>query len=99
MNIRPQFKLQSLFIAFICASIGLTCGLAPPMPAAPAISGAYVARFNWYFAFLSAASVAMLVGLIQQIGILRAWQVTSAPSVIETVFAKRLAISWRTIIA
>ncbi|MGD9635250.1 MAG: hypothetical protein AB7G28_25745 [Pirellulales bacterium] len=99
MKFRPQFKLQSFFIVFICASIGLTCGLAPPPRVAPGFPGVYIPQFNWHYAFLSAASIAMLVGLIQQIVILRTWQVTSAPSNDDTILARRLAISWRLIIA
>lgn len=94
----PQFKLRSLFVVIFCASIGLTCGLAPPLPDNASLYGIYVARFSWHYALLSAVSVAMVIGMFQQACALFAWRRSRAVHT-DFRFATDFAIVWRLLIA
>ena len=94
MKSLPKFNLCALFVITLCTSIGLTCGL----PLSDAIRGGQVPLFNWHFALLSAASIAIAFGLFQQMGVIRAWRQTTTLPIHEFKFAVILAVSWRLIV-
>jgi hypothetical protein len=97
----PRIRLRTIFLLFLCIGIGLTCALAPPAEADEFLQSlnVYAPQLNWHYALLSAASVAMTIGLLQQV-----WQLASTKQKLELdlseeQFAVAMGIAWRSTVA
>jgi hypothetical protein len=102
MRLIPQIQLRTVFLLFLCAAIGLTCATAPdthPDPAARASLRWHVANLDFCFALLSAATAAMVFGLLQQAIFLYRLPATTSTTAANLRFARRFAIAWRVALA
>jgi hypothetical protein len=98
MRSAPQIRLRTLFLYFVCAAVGLTCGTSPPPPVDPTLAGLNDDSIvNWYYGLLSAASVAIVIGLIQQVICLRG--ASRSEQTRDANIALRFSIFWRAAIA
>jgi hypothetical protein len=97
----PRIQLRTIFLLFLCVGIGLTCALAPPSEADEFVKSLniYVPQLNWHFAVLSAASVAMIIGLLQQAWQLRSTKLGLKPGLSDENFTVAMAIAWRSVLA
>src|SRR3954469_19247989 len=95
MAIKLKIRLLTIFLIFICAAVGLTCGTAPERKQDPDLASLNIhfPSLNLYHAFLYASSMAMVIGLSQQVRILhRNW---SSANDEECRFAYHFAVTWR----
>lgn len=101
MKSLPQIRLRTLFVIFFCVAVGMTCATAPEPADDPSLSGInlYFARLNFHYALLSAAAMAMVVGLLQQIRMLRHSKTATTMSESPLIFARTFAVTWRVAIA
>src|SRR5687767_5429397 len=91
----PRIRLRTLFLIFFCAAIGLTCGMAPTAADIDSINP----ELNWHHALLAAASVAIVIGLLQQANRLRRRHTIVPATSSEFHFARLFGIAWRIVIA
>ena len=92
MNSMPRIRLRTIFLLLICAAVGLTCGSGPTFRDAGGIPG--LSRyFNFYYVALATSSVAMVIGLAQQVRALYPAAVPAREK--QADFAVRFDIVWR----
>jgi hypothetical protein len=102
MKLLPRIRLRTVFVIFLCAAAGLAIGTSPKREANDpllTILGWHDAQLNWHYALLSAASIAMLIGLLHQVAYLWNWKRTGVFEYEAEIFAVRYAIAWRLAIA
>lgn len=97
MKFNPQFRLRTIFATFVCIAVALTVGTSA-QPVTDAF-GFYTPQLNWHFALLSAASTAMIFGLMEQSSQLVRGKPGTAPVGNGYKFARKFAVVWRLIIA
>jgi hypothetical protein len=97
----PQIRLSTILLIFFCAAVGMTCATAPPAVTDPDLKslGYYLPQLNLHYAMLYAASMAMVIGLMQQINSLLRADLRIANGGNGVRFAKSFAIGWRITIA
>jgi hypothetical protein len=68
MKRAPRIRLRTFFLVFFCAALGLTIGTRPETEEnkRAASLGMRQLQLDWHYACLAAASVAIVVGLLQQ---------------------------------
>jgi hypothetical protein len=94
----PQIRLRTFFLLFFCTAVGLTCASSPPVEVDPQFAGLIeMPRLNWHYALLSAASVAMVIGLCQETVHLVRWQPESNSR--DFHCARDYGVIWRGTIA
>src|SRR5689334_22549554 len=96
----PKIQLFTIFLVFICAAVGLTCGTAPQPKRDSFLSS--LIRFpnlNLYYALLYAVSMAMVIGLLQQVMYLRKTNPSERQNNDGLQFAYAFARTWRVLIA
>jgi hypothetical protein len=96
---RPQIRLRTFFLIFFCAAVGLTIGANSEYSSRlPWYSRYYVLDLDWHYALLSAASVAIVFGLVEQA--VKLWRSNVEPTAdVDLAFALTFAIAWRIAIA
>jgi hypothetical protein len=98
----PRIRLRLIFFIFFCAAFGLAIGTAPVTKNDPlfTIGGWGNVRLNWHYALLAAGSVAVVIGLVKEVAILRSWKARAEiePTAAAS-FATAFAIGWRIAIA
>lgn len=101
MKSLPQIRLRTVFLIIFCAAVGMTCATAPKAEDDPSLKlfGFHVAQLNLHYAFLSAAAMAMVIGLTQQARMLARWQLPESVNNDDLFFARSIAICWRAIVA
>jgi hypothetical protein len=101
MKLLPQIRLRTFFVVFFCAAIGMTCATAPEPADDPnlGIINLYIARLNLHYALLTAAAMAMVIGLLQQVRMIVRLKMLAATNQNGLKFARKFAISWRVAIA
>ena len=79
----------------------MTCATAPEPADDPnlGIFNLYIARLNLHYALLTAAAMAMVFGLLQQVRTLVRSKTVAATNENGLKFARKFAISWRVAIA
>ncbi len=95
----PQVRLRTLFVVFFCAAVGMTCATAPVVENPDLKSlGLHLPRLNLHNAFLAAASMALVISLVQQIRkLIQVREIDAADDDIR--FARRFGIVWRAVVA
>jgi hypothetical protein len=96
----PQIRLRTVFLLFFCAAVGLAVGTSPaPVVDSSLVGIIDVSQLNWHYGLLSAASIAMLIGLVEQLRQLARLQPRDATERAEFAFAAWYGIVWRTVVA
>jgi len=93
----PQIRLRTVFFVFLCAAVGLAIGTSPDEEADPAFTlfGWENAQLSWHFALLSAATVAIIAGLLKEIAFLRRSHALDGTRNRAQAFAVHFATYWR----
>lgn len=97
MKVLPQIRLRTFFLIFVCAAVGLTCATAPPRVPDPSFKalGLYIAHLNYHYALLTAAAMAIVIGLFEQVMALRRWLPPFGADDGGFRFGRSFAITWR----
>jgi hypothetical protein len=100
MKSLPRIRLRTIFLLFICAAVGLAIGLAPIQKIDPSLGlGWHEPRYSLIYSLLAAASVAVIIGLLNEITVLWQWAAPAGDASDGMRFARAFAIVWRSAIA
>jgi hypothetical protein len=101
MALAPQFRLRTFFLVFFCAAVGLTVGTRwdPQQPQWSPALGRYSLSLDWHYACLAAASVAIVIGLSQEVLRLRAPSFRDLCDIDARRFSLSFSIAWRLVCA